>query len=298
MAVTQQVFILFLIVLTGVLCRRLGYLTDAAIRGLTQITVNIALPALAVVKLQIDFSREVFTGLVLSFVCASALMLLFLAIARVLLKKWPPARRAVLTHVFAFSNCGFMGYPVILSFNPDYLIYAIAFNASFNILCWTLGSALYAPAGEKLPWRRALLSPAVVASVLGVLLFTVQLRLPALVCEVLELLGSLTTPLSMLLIGARVCGLRPRDFAQTDYHLGAVLRLVAAPLITYALLRLLPLPEPVFVTTVLLMAMPAASTASMQAELYNGDSAFAARAVAYTTVLSLISIPLISLLLL
>lgn len=296
MAVVEQVISLFFMIVTGLLCRKTRMLTDESIRGVTQLTVNVALPALCISKLQLDFSPDILSGIILSFVAATALMILFLGVALLVFRKKSPQRRAVLAHLFAFANCGFMGYPMILSINPDYLIYAIAFNASFNLLCWTLGCMLYQK-GSADTWKRALLNPAVLASTLGIALFCLKIRLPHVVVSTLDTLGSLTTPLSMLLIGTRVAGLHLRDFREMDYHIGAFMRLIVGPLLSALLLTPFHLPEPVFITCVLIMAMPGASVSAMQAELYGGDNVFAARVVAYSTLLSLVTIPIISLIL-
>ena len=202
-----------------------------------------------------------------------------------------------MTHLLTFSNCGFMGYPLLVAINPDWLIYGVAYNISFNILCWTVGAAIYR-GRENMNLKKALISPVVISSVLGFLLFVLRIRIPALPLSVLELVGGLTTPLSMLLIGTRVVGLRLRDFKDPDYHLAAFLRLVAAPLLSLALMRLCHLPELPVVVTYILMAMPAASTISMQAELYDGDRRFSASGVAYTTLWALVSIPLMLMLVL
>ena len=118
-----------------------------------------------------------------------------------------------------------------------------------------------------------------------------NLSLPSIPAQVLSMIGGLTTPLSMLLIGTRVCGVHFADFKDIDYHLAAALRLVILPLLTYGLLRPFPLAPAVAGTVFILTAMPSGTMTAMQAELYGGDAVFAARAIAYTTLLSLASVP-------
>ena len=113
----------------------------------------------------------------------------------------------------------------------------------------------------------------------------------------MSLVGGLTTPLSMLLIGTRVCGIRPGDLKDKDYHIAATLRLIVLPLLALLLLRPLHLDDCVWRTIYLLTAMPCGTLTAMQAELYGGDSRFAARAIAYSTLLSLATVPVMSLLL-
>ena len=121
--------------------------------------------------------------------------------------------------------------------------------------------------------------------------------MPDILSQTLSLVGGLTTPLSMLLIGTRICGIRLGDLRDKDYHLAAALRLVALPLLVYAALRPLHLDTAVWSTIFLLTAMPCGTLTAMQAELYGGDTHFAARAIAYSTLLSLATVPVMSMLL-
>jgi hypothetical protein len=132
---------------------------------------------------------------------------------------------------------------------------------------------------------------------IGFCLFCAGISLPSLAMDVMELVGGLTTPLAMLLIGTRLYGVRLSDFKDMDYHICAFLRLIAIPLLLYGALTLLRVPLAVRSTMFLITAMPNSTMVVNQAELYGGDHVFAARAVAYTTLLSLLSVPVMSLLL-
>ena len=113
----------------------------------------------------------------------------------------------------------------------------------------------------------------------------------------MSLIGGLTTPLSMLLLGTRISGVRLNALRDKDYHIAAALRLIVLPLILYVLLLPLHLDSAVWGTLYLLTAMPCGTLTAMQAELYGGDARFAARAIAYSTLLSLLTVPLVSMLL-
>ena len=101
----------------------------------------------------------------------------------------------------------------------------------------------------------------------------------------------------LLLIGTRISGIRLSELRDKDYHITAALRLIVLPLILYVLLLPLHLDPAVWSTLYLLTAMPCGTLSAMQAELYGGDARFAARAIAYSTLLSLVTVPLISMLL-
>lgn len=295
MSLTSEVIILFCIVLAGALCRRLGYFTDETIRGTTQIVVNITLPCLTISNMQRDFSMDVLRNFLITLGLSAAFILLAIGGALLLFKKRPHDRLAVLANLQGFSNCGFMGYPIILAVNPDWMIYAVAYNIAYTVFTWTIGMGLY-HGREGMSLRRALLNPNIISAVIGFVLFCTSVHLPDIPARVLSMLGGLTTPLSMLLIGTRVCGVHLGDFKDRDYHLTALLRLVVQPLLVLALLRVLPIAPAVAGTIFLLTAMPCGTITAMQAELYGGDRVFAARAIAYSTLLSLVTVPLLSML--
>ena len=296
MSITTQVVILFAVVLVGVICRRLGYFTDESIHSTTQLVVNITLPCTTIMNMQRAFSMEVLQNFLATLAISFALILCALLFGLALFKSRPREKRAVLANLLGFANCGFMGYPIILAVNPDWMIYAVAYNVAYISLAWTLGVSLFC-GRENVTARRVLLHPNVVSAAIGIALFCAGITIPDVPAQALTLIGSLTTPLSMLLIGTRVCGIRLRDFKDKDYHITAALRLVVLPLLIYVVMRPLPIAPSVAATVYLLTAMPGATMTGMQAELYGGDTTFAARAIAYTTLLSLLSVPVMSLLL-
>lgn len=296
MSITAQVVILFCVVLIGALCRRLGYFTDETIRGATQLVVNVTLPCLTISNMQRPFAMDVLQNFLLTLGLSAVFIVAALALALFLFRRRPHERLAVLANLEGFSNCGFMGYPIILAVNPDWMIYAVAYNIAFTFITWTLGVGLYR-GRENVSLRRALLHANVISAFIGFVLFCGNVTLPSVPAQVLSLIGGLTTPLSMLLIGTRVVGIRLRDFGDRDYHLAALLRLIVLPLLVYGLLRVLPVAPAVAGTIFLLTAMPSGTMTAMQAELYGGDAVFAARAIAYSTLLSLFTVPVLSLLL-
>lgn len=296
MSTATQVFILFILVLVGVFCRKLGYLTDACIKGMTQLMLNVALPCMTIVNMQRPFSADILVNFAAALGLACLIIAVSLAVGAALFRGRPRAKRAALINLVGFSNCGFMGYPIILAVNPDWMIYAVAYNIAYNLLAWTLGVSLYGGKGGA-SLKKALLNPNIFAALASVALFCLRVTIPDVPVQAMSLLGGLTTPLSMLIIGTRIVGLAPRDFKDADYHLLAILRLVVLPLAVFAALRFVPVAAAVASSLYILTAMPCASLTAMQSEIYGGDSVFAARAIAYTTLLSLLTVPVMSLLL-
>ena len=219
-----------------------------------------------------------------------------LAVGLLLFKKRPHDRRAVMANITAFTNCGFMGFPIVLAFNPDWMIYAVAFSSTNALFVWSLGTMLFTTR-DQVSLKRILLNPNIISAVIGFVIFLGNLTLPTILFDSLTLVGGLTTPLTMLLIGTRVCGIKLSELKDIDYHLAALLRLVIMPLAVYALMLPIPVSEPVKGILFLLTAMPAGTVIAMQAELYDSDAVFASRAIAWTTLLALFTVPVMGMLL-
>ncbi|MBR5287401.1 MAG: AEC family transporter [Clostridia bacterium] len=296
MSIASQCAILFIIVLTGVFCRKRGFFTDEVIRGVTQLVVNITVPALTISSMQRPFDRAVLVGVLQTMLFTTLITFLSLALGLFLFRKRPHDRRAVMANITTFTNCGFMGFPIILAVNPDWMIYAVTFSSTNCVFVWSLGAMLFADR-SAVNMRKILLNPNIIAALLGFVLFLGSFSLPAIANESLSLIGGMTTPLTMLLIGTRVCGIRLSELGERDYHIAAFLRLIAVPLAVYVLLLPITLSDAVRGVLFLLTAMPAGTVIAMLAEVYDSDAVFASRAIAWTTLLALATVPALGMLL-
>jgi len=293
MSITTQVLILFIVVLIGTACRKLGYLTDETIRGVTQLVINITVPALTISNMQRPFDMGVLKGFAITMILTFSIIVIAVLAGLFLFRNREHAKKAVLVNLISFPNCGFMGYPIILAVNPDWMIYAVAYNITCVFTTWTIGVSLF-QGKENISLRRVLFNPNIISAVIGFFFFCTSMTLPSIPAEVLSMVGGLTTPLTMLLLGTRLCGLRLRDLTDKDYHIAVAISLVLLPLLAHFITRLLPVAPAVAGTVFLLTAMPCGTLTAMQAELYDGDKVFAARAIAYATLLALITVPVLS----
>ena len=143
--------------------------------------------------------------------------------------------------------------------------------------------------------RRLLSNPSLIAVIIGLTLFLTGWRLPGFINSALSMVGETTTPLAMFVIGARLISLRPHHLKDPKLLLACLLRLLVFPL-AILLLRLTPLPRMVVDALYLCTAMPCAALTAMQADLFDCDKELASRGVAVSTALSLITVPLMLLL--
>ena len=291
MTVLLQVMTLFLLILCGLGAAKFKLLNEQGLRGLNTFVLTFAQPAMILHRLQSPASGSLIAELLWVFALTCLTIGLAGVIAFRLFAKEAPQRRAVLTNLSMVSNCGFMGYPVITAtMGEEALIYAVVFVAAFNLMCWTLG-AYYFGGPKAMQPQRLLTNPTIWAIAGGLLLFLTGWTLPTFVNDALSMLGGTTTPLAMFVIGARLISLRLEHLKDVKLLLVCALRLVAFPALIL-LLRLTPLPEMVVSSVYLCTAMPCAALTAMQAERFDCDRELASRGVALSTALSMVTVPL------
>ncbi len=291
MTVLLQVMTLFLLIITGFIAAKKNVLDDRGLRGLNTLVLSFAQPALILHKMQMPTTPQLIIELAWVFVLTCATIAIAGVIAFRIFGKEEKNRRATLTVLSMVSNCGFMGYPVITAtMGEDALIYAVMFVTAFNLMSWTLGAYFFGGRKAMQP-QRLLTNPTIIAVIGGMVLFLTGWTLPSFVNSALDMMGATTTPLAMFVIGARLISLRREHLTDVKLLLVCALRLVIFPAMIL-LLRLTPLPEMVVSSVYLCTAMPCAALTAMQAERWDCEKELASRGVALSTALSMLTVPL------
>lgn len=296
MTALWQVLSLFLLMLAGLGAARFRILDDRGLKGLNTLVLLFAQPAMIIHKLQQDVTPGLITDLMWVFALTCVTIALAGLIAFSLFAREPAQRRSVLTNLAMVSNCGYMGYPVITAaLGQEALIYAVVFVAAFNLMCWTLGAFFFGGPKAMQP-RKLLTNPSLIAIAAGLTLFLTTWRLPGFINNALDMMGSVTTPVAMFVIGARLISLRPAHLRDAKLLAVCALRLIVFPA-AILLLFLTPVPPMVVRSVFVCTAMPCAALTAMQSEVFDCDRELASRGVALSTAFSMATVPLMLLLL-
>ena len=299
---------LFLLIAVGYAAVKFQVLPASSTKLLSNLLMQVTLPATILTSLVRPYNAAFIRDGVLIAVLGAGLFALYglLALPASRLFRVPQGRRGVWIFSSMFSNNGFMGFPVALAlFQEEGLALAVFLGIPFNLLAYTLGPKLmcmdHGTQNSTPPpsWRSILLTGVNCATVLGLTLYLCRLPIPSTLSAPLTYLSNVTTPLSMLVIGMNLTEGRVGDLLR-DWDVFSVtfLRLICFPVLTWMILRLLPISNPLVVgVTLIIMAMPAPAISAILAESYHSDKELASRAVFLSSLLCLISIPLISLLL-
>jgi len=278
-------------------------LNDTHTSGITELLVKVALPCSMFMSLMRPFSTALLLESMATFIIVSIIFLLGAAMGYGLgrMQKVSPKERPCWTYGVSFGNIGFMGIPVISAvFGYEGLFYVAMALASFNILTFSIGVRIYDSAGAHRAGalKVILRNPALLATLIGFGFFLTGFRLPAPLEGGVSLIAGMTSPISMILIGAILAKQRLKDtFMDVRMLPPVVAKLVVIPLLSLLVLRWF-IPNPIMLgVLVTLMAMPAAAITVIFAEQYDGDSIAAAKLVVVGTLLCVVTVPLISLLL-
>lgn len=297
-----QVAVLFIIILVGYFVRKKGLLDESSTSKLSSLVMNIFLPAMIITAMQIQFDKEMIPK-ILSLLFVSMVMFGVSTIVAFCLKIFikSDSKLGIFQYALVFSNSGFMGYPVVEAvLGKGAIFYAAIFNLPFNFLCFTLGVYFLSKGNSNAKFSiKSMINPSMIAVFIGLALFVTGTELPVFINHPLELLGDVTTPISMIVIGSMLAGSSAMEcFKRFDMYMLAVLRLVAIPVLVFLVLRPFSFDSVVMAIPVVISAMPSTANTAIMANEYGADVALASQAVFFTTLFSVVSIPLISVLLL
>ncbi len=284
--------LLFLYMLCGVITSRAKIIRDDNRGVLVRLMMDVAMPMMVLNAFNKPATREEILSSIWVIVIALAGCVVTGLIGLIMWKKQPESKRKVLMYASMFSNAGNAGLPIIsLVFGPVGVFYASMYLIPPRILQWTVGIGLFVKP-EKGGWvKNVLLNPMVVMIYIGVALMITNWQIPGVFGTTIANLGSMTAPLSMILIGATLANMDLRMLLDKSVLEISFARLIAFPLLFAVILKLLHADAMTTNICVILMAMPAASNTAAMAERYGGDFVFASACVSVSTLLSVITVP-------
>ena len=288
---------MFMILALGYALHHTGFIDDHGASQLSDLVLYVANPALIAQALMRDFDPALLVGAGWVVLFTVVTLAISCALGAVAYRPNGPhgqmGRFAV-----TFSNAGFIGIPLAMAtVGPDGVFYISIANTVQTVLLWTYGAALASGDHSAASPKRVLTNPAIIAMAAGFVCFLASWQPPAVVGQAVDALGAMNTGLVMLVLGAHLdrCDVG-RILSSTQIYKVGVLRLVAMPLLTFAVLVAasgsVKLDAAVWASLVLYQAMPVATVASLFAHKYDTDGPFSSGVVAATTLLSAVTLPL------
>ena len=320
--VFNQMISLFLLMLTGYLANRFGVIDKTFESKVSRFIVNISLPATilnAVTGSDMPHDQEMLP----IFIAAVSIFLVAHVVCHFIQKiiRWNPTYELMLN----YSNLGFMGIPIISTlYGGEYVLHVSIFMMTFNLSLFSYGVYLLsretsenrsisaaAASGKVLSQSpdsasesgqktsgfsvKKLLSPGILSAFLAIGIYLLDIRLPQHAVSLFSTVGATTTPLAMIVIGSTLAGVKfSTVFTDKELYLFSFLKLLVLPLITFFVLRFFIKDRTLLEISTILSGCPIAGNVSMLCMEYNRDVTLVSKGICISTLLSMISIPVVA----
>ncbi|EEH98975.1 MULTISPECIES: AEC family transporter [Clostridium] len=293
--VFNKIIALFLIILIGVYGTKKHIINDDVNKGLRRILLEITLPLLVINSFSFSFDEGMGRNIITAFIYSILFMILGGIISYILLKPLKGEKKKILHFANFFSNCGFIGFPIINSiFGAEGVVYTSIFNMVFTIFLWTYGVMIFSDKLSKENIKKVLLNPSIIAVYIGIPIMIFNIKLPASILDTTKIVGDMTAPISMIIVGSILSKVKIKSiFKEASVYYGALIKLIVIPLAIYMIKLIIKDNSSVIDTIIVIQAMPAAAMTSIFAADFDKEKEYGAIVVFVTTLLSIITIPVI-----
>lgn len=298
MVVFQTMLKLFLLLILGFVLFKCHIFDEYTNKKISALIVNVASPMLIISSIAgVEGSNK---SIVFLMIGAGILMyIVFIILGKIINRIFPFPKKdwPVYECMVVFANTGFMGYPVLLDvFGQEAVFYASLIHMAFNFFVYTYAIMCLTKGDDsefKLNFKQ-LLTPGIILIFVGIFIYLFDIQLPSVLMDTINSVGSLTAPLSMMMIGSSLAVYPIKDsFTDWRSYVFAFVRLMIVPFVTMIMCRLLHIDAYYANITIITNAMPVGSMVLMLATQYNANVKIVTRNIVVSTLLSVITIPIV-----
>lgn len=298
MVVFQTMLKLFLLLILGFVLFKCHIFDEYTNKKISALIVNVASPMLIISSIAgVEGSNK---SIVFLMIGAGILMYIgFIILGKIINRIFPFPKKdwPVYECMVVFANTGFMGYPVLLDvFGQEAVFYASLIHMAFNFFVYTYAIMCLTKGDDsefKLNFKQ-LLTPGIILIFVGIFIYLLDIQLPSVLMDTINSVGSLTAPLSMMMIGSSLAVYPIKDsFTDWRSYVFAFVRLMIVPFVTMIMCRLLHIDAYYANITIITNAMPVGSMVLMLATQYNANVKIVTRNIVVSTLLSVITIPIV-----
>ena len=298
MVVFQTMLKLFLLLVLGFVLFKCHIFDEYTNKKISALIVNVASPMLIISSIAGVGGND--KSIVFLMIGAGILMYIgFIILGKIINRIFPFPKKdwPVYECMVVFANTGFMGYPVLLDvFGQEAVFYASLIHMAFNFFVYTYAIMCLTKSDDsefKLNFKQ-LLTPGIVLIFIGILIYLFDMQLPSVLMDTINSVGSLTAPLSMMMIGSSLAVYPIKDsFTDWRSYVFAFVRLIIVPFVTMIVCRLLHINPYYANITIITNAMPVGSMVLMLATQYNANVKIVTKNIVVSTLLSVITIPIV-----
>lgn len=301
LALFEKMIVLFVCMMAGFICGKTGVMNSKSNKGISNLIANLTSPMLALssvmTKERLMTNREALELTLIVFAATVFLIATSYLLPRLL--HLEQKESGIYRFMYIFSNTGFIGYPLVRALFGEGAMFHVTIFVCFTLLfCWSYGAQTISGEGKFRFSLEIFKSPNIVAALLAYAIFFSGIRVPAVVGDAVSFIGDVTSPLAMLIIGSALaeCSLRS-IFGNWKLYALTLIKMILVPVLAYFVLRSFVTNELLLGVTVVALAMPAATNTTIICYQYHADERLAAAGVFLTTLVSVVSVPLLMLVL-
>ena len=295
LTVGSQVVILFLLIMIGFVCNKNKMLNKEVNKKISDIVVIIVTPCVIIQSFQREFRTDLLRQLLTALAAAAVLHIIMIVISGIFMNDSDESRERIYRFGAVFSNAGFMALPLQNALlGEDGVFFGAAYIAVFNIVLWSYG--IVEMSGDKtlITPRKVFLSPGIIGVLIGAVIFVFSLKIPAVISSAMSYMAALNVPLPMMIVGYY---LGDTNIAQALKDIKSYkclfLRLVIFPVLALGLLYLCGIRGTLLSALIIAASAPIGATTTMFSEKFGRDTELSVRLVSLSTLLSMLTMPLI-----
>ena len=298
----QNVSVLFLLIVVGYIVGKVNIISVSGQKELSNLVLKVTMPATIILALQLEYTKERFnTALKIMLIVAIAYLVMII-ISSFISKfyKLNDGQRDIVKIAHLLPNTSFMGFPIVLSIlGKEALFYAVlGAGLIFEVVAWTYGAFTISRSTgaefDKKQIKNILLSPGILAIIIGFVLFITSTTIPEPLNRTMGMLSQATSPLAMVVVGILLSRSNIKEcLTSFRLYIVAAIRLLVFPLLIFLVLKILGFTGMEIVIPVIMLGMPTAAYVAIFAANSGNDGNLASQIVFISSLLSLVTIPVI-----
>ena len=292
----EEIAKLFAIMLMGYAVVKAGLMKSSESKSISVVMVYLVIPCVIIDAFQVDYTADVKKGLLLACAAAVLVHVLFLILTTIL--KQALQLDTIERATVIYSNAGILVIPLVQDLlGQEYVIYSSAYIAVQLILIWTHCKNMICEE-DRLEWKKVFLNVNIISIIVGAILFICKIQLPSGVQDVMDMMNNMIGPIGMLLAGMVIADVPLKTvFTKKRNYVSTVLRLIVYPIFILILMKMINTfaglndSKQILLTVYIASITPACATVTSMAQLYDKDAAYASSLYVLTTLLSIVTMP-------
>ena len=288
----NQILVMFILMAIGAFLSKKKLLDKNGALQIGNILLIIVVPIIIINSFCVEYNREKLHALGITFIISIFVLIIALLISKIFFNKKP-----IYNFAASFSNVGFIGIPLVAAvFDGEAVFYITCIIAQLVVLQWTYGLFVITDDKKFINFKTVIFSPVVISFIIGLVIFILNIQVPYIVSETFGFITSLNTPLAMIICGFYLsqCNIK-KMFTNKELYYFAFVRLIFIPIVTVLFMILIPNDYLEMKLAILIAAStPTGANITFLASKYDKDYELAVQCVCLSTLLSIVTIPIIA----